>query len=234
MKLPLWAVALIRKAFPTRFFLSRLTKRFPLFRRFIDHFLFRGDHITYMPNSKTITLNKHIETPENVVLPAAVIEYFIEKAGSMVILNTCICRESESCENHPVDLGCLFLGDAVKNINPKLARPVSKEEDRKHLRRAEDENLIFLIARNHIDTLWTGASPGNKLLTVCFCCECCCLWKTLPYIADEIAARVKKFPGIDISVNDRCIGCGKCTERRLSTITAEAAAAASQSVLTAP
>ncbi|MBT3273285.1 MAG: 4Fe-4S binding protein [Spirochaetales bacterium] len=212
MKLPLWAIALIRKAFPSRFFLSRLTKRFPAFARLIDFTLFRGDHITYLPNNRTIAIKQEVAKPENVALPASAIEHFIDKAGSLVVLNSCICRESAGCRNHPIDLGCLFMGDAVSNINPKLARPVSKQEAREHLRRAEDENLIFLIARNHIDTLWTGARPGTKLLTVCFCCDCCCLWKALPYISDTIAARVNKLPGIQIAVNDNCVGCGKCTE----------------------
>jgi hypothetical protein len=37
-----------------------------------------------------------------------------------------------------------------------------------------------MIGRNKIDTLWMGVGPGYKLMTVCNCCPCCCLFKTLP------------------------------------------------------
>ena len=128
MKTPLWIIALIRKAFPARFFLLRMTKRFPLFRKFIDYFFFRDDHITYLPNPRTIKLHANLERPDQIVMPTSAIEYFLEKAGSLFIMNTCICREAECCEDHPIDLGCLFMGEAVKEINPKLGRIVSKEE----------------------------------------------------------------------------------------------------------
>jgi ferredoxin len=212
MKTPLWFITLIRKAFPARFFLSRMTKKFTLFGKFIDHLLFRNDHITYLPNPRTIQLHANVEKPEQIIMPTSAIEHFVEKAGSLFIMNTCICREADSCEDHPIDLGCLFMGEAVKEINPKLGRIVSKDEASAHLRRAEAEGLIFLIARNHIDTLWTGAKPGHRLLTVCFCCSCCCLWKTLPHIADEIGNKVTKLSGVTLEVLDTCLGCGACTK----------------------
>jgi ferredoxin len=212
MKPPLWIIALIRVAFPSRFFLSRLTRRSVHFRRLIDNTLFRGDHITYLPSPRTIQLNTEIAGPGQLVLPTAAIEHFIGKAKSLFILNTCICRESDSCSNHSIDLGCLFMGEATQQVNRKLGRHVSESEALRHVQKAEEEGLIFLIGRNHIDTLWTGAKPGNRLLTVCFCCQCCCLWKTLPHLADEIADRVHRLPGIRLEVTESCVGCGACTE----------------------
>lgn len=213
MKPPLWIIALIRKAFPTRFFLSRMTRKFGFFSRFIEHALFRDDHITFLPNPRTITLNTALDSPGQAVVPTAAISHFIDKAESFFIMDTCICRHADSCESHSIDLGCLFMGEATHNINKKLGKIVSKSDAYLHIERAEKEGLIFLIARNHLDTLWTGAKPGGKLLTVCFCCQCCCLWKALPYISDDIAAKVHSLPGVTVKVlKEACIGCGSCTE----------------------
>ena len=203
MKPPLWIIALIRIAFP---------RCFAFFRKFIDHALFRDDHITYLPSRRIIELNTEIDSPGQLVLPTRAIEHFIHKAGSLFILNTCICRQSDSCSSHSIDLGCLFVGEATHHVNKKLGKYVTKTEALNHVKRAEDEGLILLIARNHIDTLWTGAKPGRKLLTVCFCCQCCCLWKTLPHIADEIGDRVHILPGVRLAVLENCIGCGACTK----------------------
>ncbi len=117
----------------------------------MDYFLFRNDHITYLPNPRTIELHADVERNGQLIMPTYAIEHFVEKAGSLFIMNTCICREADSCEDYPIDLGCLFMGEAVKEINPKLGRMVSKDETRAHLRRAESEGLIFLIARNRVD-----------------------------------------------------------------------------------
>lgn len=121
-----------------------MTKRFAFFRKFVDYFLFRNDHITYLPNPRTIELHADVERNGQLIMPTYAIEHFVEKASS-------ICREADSCEDYPIDLGCLFMGEAVKEINPKLGRMVSKDETRAHLRRAESEGLIFLIARNRVD-----------------------------------------------------------------------------------
>jgi len=47
-------------------------------------------------------------------------------------------------------------------------------------------------------------------LTICNCCQCCCLWKILPVITPEIGCKVSKMPGISVRVNDKCLGCGTC------------------------
>jgi NAD-dependent dihydropyrimidine dehydrogenase PreA subunit len=69
-----------------------------------------------------------------------------------------------------------------------------------------------MIGRNKLDTVWLGVGPGNRLLTICNCCPCCCLWGVLPYLAPQIGARITRTPGVTVTVNGRCVGCGTCTE----------------------
>ena len=55
-----------------------------------------------------------------------------------------------------------------------------------------------------------GGGPGTRLLTVCNCCPCCCLWRILPDVAGRIGSRVTGIPGLSVEVGEGCTGCGTC------------------------
>jgi len=208
VSMPVWVVKIIRKTFPQRFMLARMTK-LPLVGKGIDSFLFKGDDIIYLPRDNTIQVNEEVDT-DRVFLPSRVIETFIEKANYLWIMNNCICREASQCKDYPIDLGCLFLGEAAMGINPKLGRQVTKEEALEHERKCREAGLFQLIGRNMIDTRWLNVRPGTKLLTICNCCPCCCLWKILPVLSPMVSNKLHRMPGVKVTVNDECNGCGKC------------------------
>ena len=211
MSRPIWFVKLIQKFFPLRFTLARLT-RIPLVGRITDRLLFEGDDIIYLPQDRVIPVNQSLDRPGEMVLPSQVVEHFIEKASYHWIMDFCICRDSMGCKDYPIDLGCLFLGEAVLGINPRLGRRVTKAEALEHVRRCREAGLVHLIGRNKLDTVWLGVGPGDKLLTICNCCPCCCLWRVLPHIAPQIGTKTTRMPGVTVTVTDRCVGCGTCTQ----------------------
>ncbi len=215
MARPLWFVELIKKTFPNRKLIAKLTKA-PLIGRIIEKLLFEDDNIIYLPKDESfkrvISIGKSVERPTENPLPSSIVEAFIEKANHHWIMNYCICRESSECNDYPRELGCLFLGEAVHNINPHLGRLVSKEEALEHVRKCREAGLVHLIGRNKLDAAWLDATPGNKLLSICNCCPCCCLWKVLPDISPDIGRKVTKMPGLEVRVTDQCVGCGTCQE----------------------
>jgi ferredoxin len=208
---PLWFVDLVKRSFAGRFLLARLT-RAPLVGHMLDHLLFEGDDLLYLPRSRVVQVAEPINMPSEMVLPSQVVERFIEQASYHWIMNACICRDASRCEDYPVDLGCLFLGEAVLGINPRLGRRVSREEARAHVQRCREAGLVHLIGRNKLDTIWLGIGPGHKLLTVCNCCPCCCLWRVLPHVAPYIGAKVTRMPGVTVAVTEGCAGCGACMQ----------------------
>ena len=208
MSRPTWVTNLMKKGFPYRFLLARLT-RVPILGKIMDFLLFEGDDILYLPKNKTIEINQSVK-PQDVVLPSQVVEHFIHKANYHWIMNTCICRDTMQCKDYPIDMGCLFMGEAAMDINPELGRPVTKEEALEHIKKCREAGLVHLIGRNKLDAVWLNVGPGNKLLTVCNCCPCCCLWRMLPDLAPEISAKVTKMPGVSITVTDACAGCRTC------------------------
>jgi ferredoxin len=160
-----------------------------------------------------VQVQEVVEQPPSVTMPSTVIRQFIEEANHIFLMEKCLCRDNMQCKDYPIELGCIFMGEAVKGINPKLGHMATKEEAIARIDLAAEHGLIHLVGKNKIDTQWMGVHPGGKLLTVCNCCPCCCLYKVLPDLHDDIAAKVEKMPGIEVIVNaDVCVGCGKCTE----------------------
>jgi len=208
MSSPIWFVSIVKKAFPQRFMMARMTK-LPLIGKGIDYLLFEGDDMFFLPKDNTIQINEEIAA-EDIVVPSQVIESFIAKANYLWIMNTCLCRDSTKCRDYPIGLGCLFMGEAAMDINPALGRRVTREEALEHQRKCREAGLLQLIGRNKLDPMWLNVRPGTKLLTVCNCCPCCCLWKVLPVISHKVSDKIHRMPGVEVTVTERCVGCGTC------------------------
>lgn len=211
MSKPMWYVRMVMKGFPYKSKAARLT-RVPLLGSLLERKLFDGDDIMILPCEGVVPVGEEVAGSEQFMVPAKIVEHFIDQSSHRWIMNRCICRESMGCEDYPVDIGCLFLGEAVLGINPELGRLVSKEEAMSHLERARSEGLFNLVGRNRIDTVWLGIGPPEKLLTVCNCCPCCCLWTILPEVAERIGEKVTRMPGFALEVSESCTGCGTCAE----------------------
>ena len=209
MARPLWFVKLLKKTFPNIKIIAKLTN-FPILGKIFDYLLFRGDDIIYLPQDKVIDINIPLGEYNEYVLPSQVLEYFINKAKNHWIMDFCICRSSMNCQNYPVDLGCLFLGDAVLDINPQLGKLVTKEQALEHLRKCREAGLVQMIGRNRLDAQWLGVNNGEKLLSICNCDPCCCLWRVSSILAPKIGSKIKKMPGVVVQVSDKCVGCGTC------------------------
>ncbi|MBN2153618.1 MAG: 4Fe-4S ferredoxin, partial [Candidatus Lokiarchaeota archaeon] len=174
-------VRLIKKTFKSRFSLARATAKHELFKRIVDRIMFKGDGIYYLPRDKAIAIEQSVDArPESMAVPSRVVDHYIDQASVHVVMHKCVCRDAAHCKDYPVDLGCLFMGEAASRISPALGRRVTKEEAREHARKCRDAGLVHLVGRNKLDTVWLNVRPGEKLLTVCNCDPCCCLWRMLP------------------------------------------------------
>ncbi len=202
-------MTLVKTAFPGRFLLARAT-RLPLLGALIDHLLFEGDRMIYLPRDGVVPDNENVAPLEEMVLPSRVVDHLIEQASTLWVMDRCICRDADGCHDYPIDVGCLFLGQAAAGINPALGHPVSRDEALAHVRRAREAGLVHMVGRNKLDTLWLGIGPAQKLLTICSCCPCCCLWRVLPHVSSQIGAKVTAMPGVSVRVGEGCIGCGTC------------------------
>jgi len=189
-----------------------MATRLPIVGQIAHRLAFDGDRMIYLPQDRLIPVNEAVDPPGDLVLPSQVVEHFVEQANYHWIMSFCLCRDASHCRDYPLELGCLFLGQATLQIDPRLGRQVTKEEALDHVRRCREAGLVHLIGRNKLDTLWLGVGPGDRLLTICNCCPCCCLWRVLPHVSPQIGDRVARMPGVTVAVGDRCVGCGTCTQ----------------------
>ena len=180
-----------------------------------DLYRFPDDDMAYLPMDRIIDINQAVTAPEEQVLPSSALEHFIRTASHRCIMNFCICRESMECKDYPVEMGCLFLGDAAGKVHPELGRQVSVEEALRYAEDCRKAGLIHLVGRDKLDILWLEVGPEEKLMTVCNCCPCCCLHRVAVKMPGEAGKKVSKLPGIFVRVLDNCIGCGTCVEENI-------------------
>lgn len=211
MKRSSLSLRLLKKMFPSRFILAKLTN-YPVIGPVMDKVFFKEDDLIYLPKERHIELNTSVELHDNIVLPSKLVEHYIEEADYHWVMDFCICRESNECEDYPIELGCLFLGEAARDIDSSMGREVTKKEALEHVEKCREAGLVHLIGRNELDSVWLDVRPGEKLMTVCNCCPCCCLWKMIPDLSPSVSTKIKRLPGLEIKVNDKCIGCGKCVD----------------------
>ena len=214
MARPLWVIELIKKSFPLRYAGAEITK-WPFVGRVMEKALFNGhktgDALFYLPKDRVL-INQQIEDQANMVVPSAVVEHFIQEANYVFLMDKCICREAADCQDYDHEIGCIFLGKAVLDINPKLGHLVDKETALTHVARAREAGLVHLIGRDKIDAVWMGVKPSEKLMTICNCCPCCCLFRFLPNLAPKLQKKIERMPGVVVAVTDDCTGCGQCTQ----------------------
>ncbi len=214
MARPMWFVNLLKQSFSLRDIGAKMTN-WPVLGRVMERALFNGhrtgDALFYLPKD-TVVINHKIEDQENFVVPSRVVEHFINEANHIFLMNECICRAAEDCQDYDHDIGCIFLGAAVLNINPKLGRLVDKQTAVSHVKRAREAGLVHLIGRDKIDSVWMGATPSTRLMTICNCCPCCCLFRFLPNLAPKLQKKIERMPYVHVEVMEDCVGCGACTD----------------------
>ncbi len=205
-------IEIIERLFPYRFMLARVTK-IPILGSFVENFAFgEEDELIYLPQNEVVSVDEYVEPPESMALPSQVVEHFIKEANFRWKMDFCICRRSNQCDDYPIDLGCLFLGEAAKDISPEHGEPVSEEEALEHLEECREAGLVHMIGRNKLDHVWLDVGKEGKLLTICNCCPCCCISNMAPVASSTVRDKYQKMPGVKVEVSNDCVGCGTCTE----------------------
>jgi UDP-glucose 4-epimerase len=155
---------------------------------------------------------------ESEVVPYKVFEYFINKASN-IVLRKCPCRERGDCQNHSIELGCIFMGDDTKNmaLSPGEGYVATKEQALEHVRSAIAEGLVPLLGRNVAEAEnGHGVKDTGRFLSGCFCCECCCIgviFNKYSLVSDMEGASRRSIKGMKIKVDyEKCDGCKTCIE----------------------
>ncbi len=179
----------------------------PVITKIVDPFFNeKAFNITYLP------VNANIDPAVSTTLTQGVIAELIRRSSHRVLIKRCTCRDAKNCQNFPIEDACMLLGEDTARISPELADHVSVEEALAHLDRLVAKGLIPMTGRVRMDDLYWGVPNRGRMLTICFCCPCCCtVMASTRYFPDEIRKRVVPVKGMHVEVDPvKCIGCGTC------------------------
>jgi ferredoxin len=165
-----------------------------------------GTNFTYIP------VYEGVETDGGIALPVSIVEYFLSEAAHHVILDYCLCRKGNGCEEYDIGLGCIFVGEGAREIEPEVGRHVDKEEALEHHRRAVEAGLIPVVGKVKIDAIGLGVKAYSRLMTICHCCPCCCLTGGIHHAPRDVRDILVRLEGVKVAVTGDCNGCGKCVE----------------------
>jgi UDP-glucose 4-epimerase len=149
---------------------------------------------------------------ESTVLPFQILEPIIERAGGHMLLERCPCRNGEGCSTYPRDFGCLFLGEAVREVSPKIGTQTDVDGARAHVARALELGLVPMIVHARFDAALISV-PYRKMLAVCFCCDCCCTIRhSMRLGPSRFDDTVQRLPGLRVEIGEACVACKSCHE----------------------
>jgi ferredoxin len=203
----LWETRLAKPGFELIGQIFKLSQ-FPFFRERLPEFDPAKSNLSWIP------INQDIQGAEGTVLSEEVLGRLIEKARHRVIVKSCGCRKACRCRHYPQDIGCLMMGESALKIPAKMGRVVGIDEAKAHVKKAMDAGLIPVTGKARIDNDIFMIPDEGKLLTVCLCCECCCITRYSRHVPRSVLDGMHHpVEGLSVEVTEACIGCGTCMSR---------------------
>ena len=215
--IPRLSVRILPHLFRTRYRLASWTKSHKHFGNIIRRIAFSEDDMIVLPKDsvvRDISVDISVDSAgDRTVLPSDIVKEVIRGSDHIFIMNFCLCRKSNRCDDYPVDHGCIFMGKGTERIPKEFGRMATPDEAIAYIDECSELGLVHIIGRNKLDSLWLSTGNKKDLMTICNCCPCCCLWNMVRDISDNIAECYKRMDSVEVSANpERCIGCGMCSD----------------------
>jgi UDP-glucose 4-epimerase len=189
--------------------LQRWASRHPFFSRWVKIDL---DVLPEEADAVIIPVEETVQAGKSTVLPFQILQPIIEKAGGHMLLERCPCRNGERCSDYPRDFGCLFLGEAVRDVSARIGTQTDVDGAKAHVARALELGLVPMIVHARFDAALISV-PFRKMLAVCFCCDCCCTVRhSMRLGPSSFDDTVQRLPGLRVEIGEACTACGSCHE----------------------
>jgi len=183
--------------------------RIPAFRPIMEKFL-DPSHSTGV----AIPINKSLGTYQNQILPLAVLEYFVNKASHVFLMDVCRCRVNNNCQNYDhYKLAGMALGRGALRMHYP-GHMATKEEALERARKAVEAGLVPSFGRLRGDAVVYGALPDlGDLFTLCYCCPCCCIVGNMKDAPRHLRQILQRMEGVSVTVDSGlCTGCEECLD----------------------
>lgn len=209
---PGWWLGLLRLYWPLNTLSAKMT-RWPIVGRLLSLivvplFTKNNFNISYIP------VNANIEPVVSSALNRKILEELVLRSAHRIIIKRCSCRDSQKCQNFPIEDSCLLLGEDTKGVDPRIATHASVDEALAHVSRKISSGLIPMLGRVRMDDFYYGIPNRGRMLTICFCCPCCCsILGAIRYLPQEAKNSLVRLKNVAVIVDTKkCISCGKCVD----------------------
>ncbi|NVM43368.1 MAG: 4Fe-4S binding protein [Candidatus Lokiarchaeota archaeon] len=184
--------------------------RFPLFREIATrHSEPENSFGSYIP------INASLGKFENQLMPEKMLEHFIKKAKHFYVQNACGCRVFHDCQDHDKKFACMYIGDDVPTIKlpPSMGHSITQEEALTYAKDAIKNGLVPTFGRAPGETNAIGAVDTGHIMSICYCCPCCCLNGKIAKYATREIQMFTRMEGLTVEVDPSiCNGCGTCLD----------------------
>ena len=186
---------------------QRWAARHPLLGRWVKLEL---DETPENNEAVILPVQEVIRGGENTVLPYQLLEPIVQQAAGHFLLGRCPCRNGEGCATYPHDFGCLFLGEAVNEVSPKVGTHTDVAGALAHVAQALEMGLVPMIVHASFDADLLSI-PYHKMLAICFCCDCCCTVRHHMRLGPSTFDKtIQRMPGLTVTIDETCTACGDC------------------------
>jgi Pyruvate/2-oxoacid:ferredoxin oxidoreductase delta subunit/DNA-binding Lrp family transcriptional regulator len=162
----------------------------------------------FIPVDRVVPVEEKIEVPEEKVLPFFEASKIVDRYDT-IALTHCYCRHEKDLANKPCKvsnerLNCLMFSKSAQfAIDYGFAQPITKNEAKELLKKAEEEGLVHKAFHVHSD-------PSREEEALCNCCKCCCGFFSLYYKGITPVHTVTTYIA-DVD-DEKCTGCETCIE----------------------
>lgn len=209
---PRWWLGVLRLYWPLNLLSAKMT-RWPIVGHFLSFIMIplftkNNFNISYIP------INANIEPVASSALCREIIEELIRRSSHRVIISRCSCRDAKKCQNFPIEDSCLLLGEDTKVVDSRIAKHASVDEALDHMSTKTASGLIPMIGRVRMDDFYYGIPNRGRMLTICFCCPCCCsILGALQYLPEEAKSSLVRLKNVEVIVDtEKCIQCRHCID----------------------
>jgi UDP-glucose 4-epimerase len=115
-----------------------------------------------LTDMRWLPINEDVKLPESAPAPLELLDRLIEEASHRVIFEACGCRIAFQCRRHPIDIGCLLMGDSAIESPPHLRREVGVTEAKEHTRRAVEAGLVPQVGKARVDNYIFGIKDRSR------------------------------------------------------------------------
>jgi UDP-glucose 4-epimerase len=108
----------------------------------------------------------------------------------------------------------MLLGEGSREIDTGVSRHVGIGEALEHVDRCVENGLVPFVGRFKADNYIWGVRDQGKLLTICFCCRCCCIIKnSVKYLPEASRDSLIKLKGLMLETDyASCKACCLCVD----------------------